>query len=106
MKYYYNNQVQCLANRAKLHQRYKVIVLSKYSKGIPACKKCGNTDIRVLSIDHIKGGGSNHRRKIHTTIYQWLITNGFPVGYQVLCMNCQFIKIFEENELRQLELGR
>ncbi len=46
------------------------------------------------------GQGNQHRRlvagKVSACLYQWLKNNGFPEGYQVLCMNCQFIKRAEE----------
>jgi hypothetical protein len=49
-----------------------------------------------LSIDHINGNGSEHRKnnkKIRGNhIYEWLKKNKFPIGYQTLCMNCQLIK--------------
>jgi hypothetical protein len=46
---------------------------------------------RFLTIDHINGGGSQHRKKIgHGHFYLWLYNHGYPDGYQVLCMNCNF----------------
>lgn len=82
------------------NQRMKSLVLFHYSSGVPTCAHCGFCDIRALSIDHINGGGSRHQREISNTIYRWLINNDFPDGYQVLCMNCQFIKREEKNEYR------
>ncbi len=62
------------------------------------CVRCGFPDIRALSIDHIDGGGSQHRREIRRHFYRWLIANNFPPGFQTLCMNCQFIKRHENQE--------
>lgn len=65
------------------------------------CVRCGFTDVRALSIDHVNGGGCAHRQQIGkhgTGFYQWLVRNGFPDGYQTLCMNCQYIKKLEERE--------
>lgn len=64
------------------------------------CKRCGFDDIRALSIDHVNGGGNKHRRELGKSatgswFYRWLVKNGFPEGFQVLCMNCQFIKRHE-----------
>jgi len=60
------------------------------------CKKCGFDNVDALSIDHIHNGGNKHRRELNSkagyNFYWWLIKNNFPKGYQVLCMNCQFIK--------------
>lgn len=47
------------------------------------------TNILALTIDHVKGGGSKHRRNLgYSSIYKRLAREAFPEGYQVLCMNC------------------
>jgi hypothetical protein len=78
------------------HRVRKLIILNYYSKQTLSCSKCGFSDIRALSIDHINGGGLKHRREIGLNggsgFYSWLIKNNFPEGFQVLCMNCQYIK--------------
>ena len=67
--------------------------LIHYGNGKLACVKCGFEDIRALSIDHINGGGAAHKRYINNiNLYRWLKKQGYPMGYQTLCMNCQFIK--------------
>ena|SRR3990167_10532908 len=75
-------------------------VLSHYGKGKCACVRCGFDDIRALSIDHINNNGSKHLKEISksygTSLYLWLRRNNFPLGFQTLCMNCQFIKNKEE----------
>ncbi len=78
--------------RAKWYLKKKLGILSHYSNGTMKCARCGFDDIRALSIDHINGGGAPHRRKTGNDVYGWLKRNGFPEGYQVLCMNCQLIK--------------
>ena len=35
---------------------------------------------------------------IKGNLYNWLIKNNFPSGFQTLCMNCQFIKREENRE--------
>jgi hypothetical protein len=77
--------------------KIKVEVLSHYGNGQCACIKCGFSDVRALSIDHINGDGSTQKIngvRIHSgiTFYRWLKREGYPEGYQTLCMNCQFIK--------------
>lgn len=76
--------------------------LTHYSNGELACVKCAFNDIRALSIDHIEGDGAEHRRLNHckrgAPFYRWLRRNGYPEGYQTLCMNCQWIKRFENGE--------
>lgn len=70
------------------------------------CKLCGENDIRVLVIDHIKGKGTEHRRKLTDykgnydgqSIYRWIVKNNFPKGFQVLCRNCNWRKRLENGE--------
>ncbi len=91
------------------HLKVKVDVLTHYSNGTCACVKCGFSDIRALSIDHIAGGGAKQLRALGFwtkyrggggyQFYLWLRRNGYPKGYQTLCMNCQWIKRHENGEL-------
>jgi hypothetical protein len=86
----------------KCYNKRRLKVLTHYSNGTVSCKVCGIKDIRVLSIDHINGNGKAHFRQIgHNRIYDWLIKNNFPEGYQVLCMNHQFIKRHVNNECKR-----
>lgn len=79
--------------------RTRLTVFSHYCGGLPRCQSCGVVDLRVLTVDHIEGGGTRHRRKIHrSNFYKWLLDAGFPDGYQILCMNCQWIKRAEKRE--------
>jgi hypothetical protein len=82
-------------------EEQKKHVIYHYSNGTMVCAKCGFSDIRALSIDHINGGGRKHTqelKKVGTIFYRWLIKNNFPKGYQVLCMNCNYIKKIENKE--------
>ena len=77
-------------------------VLTHYGNGKVACVRCGFSDIRALSIDHINGGGVKHRKSLGVTsgnnFYVWLKNNDYPLEYQTLCMNCQYIKREENRE--------
>lgn len=96
-----------LQQSRKLENLYtKIEVLTHYGNGKLSCVKCGFDDIRVLSIDHINGDGAKHRRLIlgasrtgGSQLYHWLKKNNYPQGYQTLCMNCQWIKRVDNNEL-------
>jgi hypothetical protein len=61
------------------------------------------TTIEALSIDHINGGGDRERRLLvgrrggGVNFYWKLKQRGYPKGYQILCMNCQFIKSYRVN---------
>lgn len=58
------------------------------------CVGCGETDMECLSIDHINQNGAEHRRQTDcgggSRFYKWLKVNGYPSGFRVLCMNCQW----------------
>lgn len=74
----------------------KLVVLSHYSAGTPTCKCCNEREIKFLAIDHINGGGFEHRKTINvrggSQFYQWLKNNNYPQGFQVLCHNCNMAK--------------
>lgn len=63
--------------------------------GGPICKCCGKDDLRFLTVDHINNDGGKHRREIgrgHYKFYIWLRDRGFPPGFQILCMECNWAK--------------
>ena len=72
--------------------KLKVNILSYYSNNDIRCNCCGEKEIQFLSIDHINGGGFKHKKEIGGNLYNWLIQNNYPGGFQVLCMNCNFGK--------------
>lgn len=97
-KTYYGIHRRCEIDQEKRRQFVvKVRVLSHYSPSL-TCQRCGFSDLRALTIDHVNGQGNIHRRQLGLgsrgghTFYAWLVRAGFPEGYQVLCMNCQFIE--------------
>ncbi len=62
------------------------------------CIRCGFTDTRALQIDHINGGGNKEAEKIgRIKIYMKAIKN-IDKEYQLLCANCNWIKLFENGE--------
>jgi hypothetical protein len=83
-----------LKSKAKQSKVYRVAlrleVLQHYSKNVkPFCACCGVTVLEFLSIDHIKGGGTQHKKNIvGSHLYVWLKRNKFPKGFRVLCHNC------------------
>lgn len=62
-------------------------VFEHYGK---TCVCCGESEFLFLTIDHVNGGGTKHRKEVGqgTKFYRWLRREGYPDGYQVLCMNC------------------
>ena len=63
------------------------------------CRRCGFSDVRALQIDHKFGGGSKERKKYngHIDIRVSLATLW---KYQLLCANCNWIKRYENNEVK------
>ncbi len=61
-----------------------------------SCACCGTTE--RLTIDHIDGDGEYHRWLLFGAqesghhFYAWLVREGFPPGYQVLCRPCNVSK--------------
>lgn len=82
--------------------RLRSEVLTYYGGGKLACVRCGFDNIKALSIDHINGDGSKgvgwKKRKAGKSFYRLLRRQGYPKGYQTLCMNCQYLKRFENKE--------
>ena len=64
------------------------------------CVVCGFNDPRALQIDHIHGGGTRETAEIGIRgIYRKILKN--PDGYQLLCSNCNWIKRYEQKEVRK-----
>ena len=101
-RYYNTSKGKNTARRHNERQRQKrrEAVFNHYGK---ICARCGESDRRVLSIDHIEGGGRKHQEEVGvgSSFYVWLIKNNFPEGFQTLCMKCQFIKRHENNECKK-----
>jgi hypothetical protein len=54
------------------------------------CSCCGEDNTVFLTIDHIDGGGTKHRKNVNNKVYPELRRQGFPPGYRVLCWNCNW----------------
>lgn len=81
-------------NGRQATQRVKVLD----ALGGPVCKRCGFSDTRALVIDHIDGGGNQHRKD---SVSSWVM-NKYALEhlseFQVLCCNCNQIKRHENDE--------
>lgn len=68
---------------------------SNYTFECACCKLCDTEEsLPFLSIDHINGGGSKQAKeqKTRAYLYDWLIRNNMPKGFQVYCHNCNMAK--------------
>ena len=72
------------------------------------CVRCGFEDIRALQIDHVNGGANKEVMKKYGKPYSnchryVLIRDAILLGskeYQLLCANCNWIKRFENKEIK------
>ncbi len=92
--------------RANYARKVKIQCLENY--GGCVCQ-CGESDIEVLTLDHVENNGAEHRRETNARGYSFYIMlrkNNFPNDYplQTLCMNCQIKKRnieYEQGKIRQ-----
>ena len=90
--YYEANKDKWRVSGRKSRLALRLDVLIAYG-GHCAC--CGENQYEFLSLDHMNNDGAAHRRTLKTRcegVYRQLRQQGYPEGYQVLCMNCNFAK--------------
>jgi hypothetical protein len=99
---YLVNRDRMLDQQRSHRQEVKAEVFKHYSQGQVVCAMCGESRSACLSIDHINGGGTQHLRKVGSgsAFYWWLRKHNYPEGFQVLCMNCQYVKRVMNNEAK------
>lgn len=82
---------KCIGRAKIRYNELKLAAIKAYG-GCCQCPGCATyrfDDVSFLCIDHIGGGGNFHRKQLNCkTIYKWLYSNGYPVGFQVLCASC------------------
>ena len=86
---YRDNPARAARETAARRLRQKKIVFNHYNN---KCACCGEHHFEFLQVDHINGGGIEHRKIINTRIYSWLINNNFPEGFRLLCSNCNWAR--------------
>lgn len=80
-----------ISRKAKAALRQKV--LDAYGR---KCTRCGFSDERALTLDHILNNGAQERKAIgERGVYLRCLKIEHRTEYQTLCMNCQFIKRVE-----------
>jgi hypothetical protein len=84
-------------NKTQLKCQYLQLKIQAFEKyGGCKCACCGVTEPEFLSFDHINLDGGAHRREVSPGRKDWgghplfrlLRRQGYPPGFQVLCMNC------------------
>lgn len=85
--------------RRKLMKELRQKIMEKLGN---KCVKCGFSDIRALQIDHVHSGGTKERKEIHDCKkYYDKILADMGGNYQILCANCNSIKISENGEYKR-----
>lgn len=92
-------RLRCSTCNAKRNRKHRQLNLAAKTRCFQAyggkCACCGESNPIFLSIDHINNDGADHRREIGgggPIIYRWLKKHNWPLGFQVLCYNCQWGK--------------
>ncbi len=93
-RYFESHRLQTRDKQLEYRQRIRNTVLNFYGR---KCACCGETQPKFLSLDHVNGGGSSHRKSVGdntTSVYVWVIKHNFPATFQILCFNCNMAKGF------------
>lgn len=80
-------------NKVAARLKDKVMAIDHYSQGKNECACCKEKGVPFLTIDHVKGGGHQHRKEVRLYyLPTWLRIRSYPTGYQILCFNCNLAK--------------
>lgn len=83
------------AIKIKQRRQVKIECFNHYSLGEIKCNCCGVKDLMFLTLDHINNNGNIERKQLKSSgnsFYYWLRKRNYPMGYQVLCFNCNHAK--------------
>jgi len=96
-KLYRKNNFERIKLTKRVHlDNLKMAAIVRYSNGQNNCAHCGESTFEFLTLDHINNDGGKHRKSQKITgssIYQWVKMNNYPPTFQILCYNCNFLKI-------------
>lgn len=88
-KYFHSEKGKAANRRAYIKRKLKCF--NHYCNGLIRCmcNGCPITNIFLLDLHHVNGGGRKHRKEAGAgNIYFWISKNNFPPGFKVLCCNC------------------
>ena len=93
---YGRNKRCCTQKHSQKHssEESRLKCLIEYSNGKLECAVCGNKTVKALCVEHIEDNGKADR-EVHGksgVFFSFLIREGYPPGYQVLCANCNHLK--------------
>jgi len=92
IKSYYEGQKELINFKRKMRvYLLKMRAIDHYSDGTRRCVCCGENLFEFLTIDHLQNAPHKRNRKDGGTgFFYWLKKHGYPEGFRVLCMNCNF----------------
>jgi len=93
-KYYQENKERIAKKAKERADKLRIDALMVYSNGEMMCECCGERSIEFLTIDHLKNAPHtrNNSKCGGREIFKWLKDNGYPDGFRVLCMNCNWAR--------------
>lgn len=97
-EYYRNNRdridAAVVARGKAIRLEALLEALVHYGKGGDAvCVCCGESEPAFLTLDHVDGGGNRARQTSRGyKLFRHLRRDGYPLGYQTLCFNCNWGK--------------
>lgn len=73
----------------------KTACVRHYGGEDPRCACCRLSNFDCMTVDHLNGGGRKHREGLGSfgiggRFHVWLLRQGLPDGYRILCFNCNF----------------
>ena len=93
--YYHKNRDRVLARMKLENRKLKLAIIGAFGG---SCECCGESNFEFLTIDHIHGGGNEHRRQLGDKgkgLYKEILAEGCPKDkYRLLCWNCNTARGF------------
>lgn len=95
-EYRAKNLERVRANGIAAKNRMRQQCLEHYGGTPPRCACCGEGTPEFLALDHIDGNGRRHRAEVGhgSQLYYWIVREGFPPMFQILCHNCNSARQF------------
>ncbi len=93
--YYQENKGELLEQQRERRQEQRAAAMQLLGG---KCVHCGFSDWRALQIDHVHGGGHAEIRRLGSTWRMYQRVQKHLEDYQLLCVNCNWIKRYEKKE--------
>jgi len=92
---YKKNRPEYIQRIERSQSALKERIFEHYGK---ECQMCGESDLIVLTIDHINDDGAKRRKNGEGkgfSFYRWIEDNEYPDDLQTLCRNCNWRKYIQ-----------